>query len=144
MLTIPNLRFIDLRPSAELNELLNMADIHLLPQLRGAADLVMPSKLTGMLASGRPVIAATTPGTEIASVLDGRGLVIEPECPVGFADAIVKLVADAQSRQEFGAAGRAYAELMFDSSVLFDRLNARLEDSHHVLAPLAVPASVGR
>ena len=33
-----------------------MADIHLLPQR--AADLVMPSKLTGMLASGRPVVAA--------------------------------------------------------------------------------------
>jgi hypothetical protein len=37
-----------------LNELLNLADIHLLPQNARAADLVMPSKLTGMLASGRP------------------------------------------------------------------------------------------
>jgi hypothetical protein len=34
-----------------LNDLLNLADIHLLPQNARAADLVMPSKLTGMLAS---------------------------------------------------------------------------------------------
>ena len=53
-----------------LNELLNLADIHVLPQSAGAADLVMPSKLTGMLASGRPVIVTAHPGTELADVID--------------------------------------------------------------------------
>ncbi len=40
-----NIRFLPLQPTERLNELLNLADIHLLPQLSGAADLVMPSKL---------------------------------------------------------------------------------------------------
>ena len=52
-----NVRFIPLQPLQELNRLLNLADIHLLPQKPEAADLVMPSKLTGMFASGKPVIA---------------------------------------------------------------------------------------
>ncbi|MFP3741226.1 colanic acid biosynthesis glycosyltransferase WcaI, partial [Burkholderia sp. SIMBA_019] len=42
---------IPLQPTERLNELLNLADIHVLPQRCDAADLVMPSKLTGMFAS---------------------------------------------------------------------------------------------
>jgi len=49
-----NVQWIPLQPLDRLNHLLNLADIHLLPQKADAADLVMPSKLTGMLASGRP------------------------------------------------------------------------------------------
>lgn len=48
---IDNLEFLPLQPVEKLDELLNLADIHVLPQKAGAADLVMPSKLTGMLAS---------------------------------------------------------------------------------------------
>ena len=40
----------------------------------GAADLVMPSKLTGMLASGRPVVCGAAPGTELAGVITRCGL----------------------------------------------------------------------
>ncbi len=53
---LSNVRFLDLQPVERLSELLAMADIHLLPQRADAADLVMPFKLTGMLASGRPVV----------------------------------------------------------------------------------------
>jgi colanic acid biosynthesis glycosyl transferase WcaI len=124
---LPNVRFMDLRPAHELNELLNMADIHLLPQLRGAADLVMPSKLTGMLASGRPIIAAADSGTELASVVEGRGIVTEPECAKGFASAIVALAEDSARRAACGAAARAYAESVLGSNTVFDRLDAKLE-----------------
>jgi len=44
--------------------------VHLLPQLANAADLVMPSKLNTMLASGRPVIVGVHSGTQISQVLD--------------------------------------------------------------------------
>ena len=141
---LPNVRFLDLRPAAELNALLNMADVHLLPQLRGAADLVMPSKLTGMLASGRPIIAAAIHGTEIASVLEGRGIVTEPECALGFAEAILELATDTPRRTAYGAAARAYAERVLDSTVLFDRLDARFESLCTSLMPppSASPSSV--
>ena len=139
---LPNVRFMDLRPASELNALLNMADIHLLPQLRGAADLVMPSKLTGMLASGRPIIAAAIPGTEIASVLEGRGIVTEPECAQGFADAILELVTDTPRRVACGTAARAYAERALDSGVLFGRLDARLRAVRR-LPPAANTVALG-
>jgi len=121
-----NVRFLDLCPADQLNELLNAADIHLLPQLRGAADLVMPSKLSGMLASGRPTIAAAAYGTEIASVVEGRGLVIEPESADAFVEAIERLAADAEERLRFGSAARAFAEEALDSEVIHDLLDDKL------------------
>src|SRR6185437_3568250 len=54
---LPNVTMLPLQPLKRLNELMNAADIHLLPQRASAADLVMPSRLGAMLASGRPVIA---------------------------------------------------------------------------------------
>lgn len=123
---LPNVRFIDLMPAARLSALLNMADIHLLPQLRGAADLVMPSKLGGMLASGRPVIASATPGTEIASIVISCGLLTEPECADDFAQAIATLAVDAERRHRLGANGRAYAHRVLDSKGIFDRLDVSL------------------
>lgn len=123
---LPNVRFLDLQPASELNALLNMADMHLLPQLRGAADLVMPSKLVGMLASGRPVIAGAAAGTETASIVGHCGVVVEPESAEQFAAAIDELRMDTERAKRLGARGRAYAERVLDSKVIFGRLDARM------------------
>jgi colanic acid biosynthesis glycosyl transferase WcaI len=86
--------FLDLQPAESLSEFLKMADIHLLPQRADAADLVMPSKLTGMLASGRPILACANSGTEVASVVQCCGLVVPPEDPESFYKALSILIAD--------------------------------------------------
>ena len=84
-----------------MGELLTMADlgpdIHLLPQRADAADLVMPSKLTGMLASGR-VVATAQAGTEVASVVSGCGAVLDRDDPSAFANAVLALADDAPRR----------------------------------------------
>ncbi len=133
-----NVRFLDLCPAEQLNDLLNAADIHLLPQLRGAADLVMPSKLSAMLASGRPTIAAAAHGTEIASVVEGRGLVVEPESSDAFVAAIERLAADAEERLRFGRAARSFAEEALDNDALYDLLDAKLTRAI-ASAPVVVP-----
>ena len=48
----------------------------------------MPSKLTGMLASARAVVATAKPGTELASVVQSCGLVVPPEDPAALAQAV--------------------------------------------------------
>ncbi len=105
-----NVLFLGLQPAERLGEFLTIADIHLLPQRADAADLVMPSKLTGMFASGRPVIAMANVDTELASVVSERGLVIEPENAAALVEAITVLASDKALRATFGAAGRVYAE----------------------------------
>lgn len=101
--------FLDLQPAECLGEFLAMADIHLLPQRADAADLVMPSKLTGMLASGRPVLACANLGTEVANLVECCGLVIPPEDPKAFYMALSKLIAEPNLRQALGLAGFDYA-----------------------------------
>lgn len=109
-----NMFWLPLQPDAELNELLNLADVHLLPQKAQAADLVMPSKLSGMLASGRPIIATAHPGTEVARVVEAAGLVVEPGCVDCIVAAIRRLGENALLRRKLGAAARAYATEMLE------------------------------
>ena len=141
---LANVRFLDLQPLDRLNELLNMADIHLLPQLRGAADLVMPSKLGGMLASGRPVIAAAAAGTEIANVVEGCGLVTEPECARGIADAILELANDEGRRRLLGVAARDYAQRNFGTTAVFERLDMSLARARPASQPASLPIATAR
>lgn len=116
--TLPRVRFLDLQPAERVAELLAMADVHLLPQRADAADLVMPSKLTGMLASGRAVLATAAPGTELAAVLDGRGEAVPPGDVAALALALRRLAADATLRARLGAAGRAYAVAHMERSAV--------------------------
>lgn len=79
-LNLSNVRFLPLQPFEKLNRFLNMADVHLVLQKADAADLVMPSKLTTILAIGGMVIATAKEGTSLSDVVTGHnmGLVIEP------------------------------------------------------------------
>ncbi|WP_051335743.1 WcaI family glycosyltransferase [Methylocapsa acidiphila] len=81
---LPNVHFLPLQPEVRLCELLNLANLHILPQSRGAADLVLPSKLGGMLASGKPVLATADAGTELFEVLKGTAILV----PAGDAAAV--------------------------------------------------------
>jgi colanic acid biosynthesis glycosyl transferase WcaI len=104
-----NVTLLPLQPLDRLNDLLNTADIHLLPQRASAADLVMPSRLSAMLASGRPVIATAHPGTQVAQVVEGRGIAVPPEDPEALYTAASILVDDPEFRLRLGREARKYA-----------------------------------
>lgn len=126
---LPNVRFLDLQPLERLNDWLGLADVHLLPQRADAADLVMPSKLTGMLASGRAVLATAMPETELGRVVTedaACGLVVPPENAAAMAEALRALAADPARRAELGANGRQYAERELSQDVILRRFEAQL------------------
>ena len=118
---LPNVRFIDLQPVEQKPDFLACADIHLLPQRADAADLVMPSKLTGMLASARPVVATAHQGTELATVVNICGLVVPPEDPVAMANAVLQLAADPAMRERLGAAGFMHAQEHMETDTVLSR-----------------------
>jgi colanic acid biosynthesis glycosyl transferase WcaI len=121
-----NVRFMSLQPIERLNELLNLADIHVLPQRGDVADLVMPSKLTGMFASARAVIAMAQEKTELHNAVFNRGEVIKPENVEALVGAIEKLVANPSLRANHGEAGRFYAQERLSPDAVFGRLEDRL------------------
>jgi colanic acid biosynthesis glycosyl transferase WcaI len=123
---LPYVQWIPLQPFARLNDLLNLADIHLLPQKADAADLVMPSKLTGMLASGRPVVATSPPGTQLAQAVEGRGLVVAPGNARAFARAIEQLAEDSGLREKLGRNARQYALSVLEKESVLSRLDREL------------------
>ena len=115
---ISNVVFVPLQPKDRLNELLNMADIHILPQKGGVEDLVMPSKLTNMLSSGRPVVATADAGTQIEVIVRECGVVVKPGDIIGVRNAITALVNDSEKRDKLGMAGRKYAEENWQKDIL--------------------------
>lgn len=86
---LPRLQFLPFQPYARLGEFLGAADVHLLPQSAGASDFVLPSKLGGMLASGRPIVVTTEPDTELSRFLSGLATCVAPERPEALAEAII-------------------------------------------------------
>jgi colanic acid biosynthesis glycosyl transferase WcaI len=123
---LPNIRFLALQPVERLNELLNLADIHLLPQRAEVADLVMPSKLTNMLASGRPVVSTAAPGTQVDEVVRQCGIVVPPGDVDSFARAIELLAENSSQRKELGRRGREYAESNWGRDEILTRFENEL------------------
>ena len=122
----PRLRLLPLQPIERLNDLLNLADMHLLPERAEAADLVMPSKLGGMLASGRPVIAAVRPDGAIATAVADAGIVVPPGDAAAIATAIVQLARDSARRSALGRAARRIAERNWDRDAILQRFEKEL------------------
>jgi colanic acid biosynthesis glycosyl transferase WcaI len=126
---LTNVRFIALQPLERLNELLNLADVHLLPQRAEAEDLVMPSKLTAIMASGRPVVASARAGSDVARAAGAGGLVVPPGDAEAFGAAIRKLLSDVRLRADLARAGRVYAASNWDRETVLQAMMAQLEVS---------------
>jgi len=131
-----NVRLLPLQPVDQLNELLGLADIHLLPQSPEAEDLVLPSKLTGMLSSGRPIIATCRADTEIASVVSQCGIVVAPENAEALAKAIELLADDPGQRALRGQVARAYADEHLTQAAILGRL---VDEMNQLLSTEARP-----
>lgn len=123
---LTNIQFHDLQPKERLNDLVGLATIHLLPQLASAADLVLPSKLINMLASGRPVVATAVAGTGLADEVQDCGLITPPEDEALFAGAIEALLDDAGLYAQFAQAARRRANERWSGVSILDRLDKAL------------------
>jgi colanic acid biosynthesis glycosyl transferase WcaI len=106
---LARIHWLPLQPAQRLPELLAAADAHLLPQLGAAADLVLPSKLGGMLASGRPVLATAEAGTELAGWVTDCGFVTPPGDAEALAEALQRLNRSPQLCRDLGSAARRRA-----------------------------------
>lgn len=107
---LDRVHWLPLQPAERLNELLNAADIHVLPQRADAADLVMPSKLTGMLASGRATLGTAAQATQLGQVLEAVGRRVDPGDTAAFVAALLEMTADRPALLQMGAQGRLYAQ----------------------------------
>jgi colanic acid biosynthesis glycosyl transferase WcaI len=118
---LDNIHFHDLQSRERLSDLLGMASLHLLPQIAGAADLVLPSKLTNMLASHRPIVATALAGTGLADEVEGCGVITPPGDAAAFSAAIEQLLDDPASREAAGRTARARAVERWSRTTILSR-----------------------
>jgi colanic acid biosynthesis glycosyl transferase WcaI len=123
---LDNIKFMPLQPFEKFNELLNMADVHLLPQREDAADLVMPSKLGGMLASGCPILATAHSSTQVAETVKNAGLVVPPGDVSAFVEALLFMASNQELCQEWGKRAREIAVQEWDKEQILLKFEQEL------------------
>ena len=115
-LGLDNVRFLPYAPRHHLRYAFGAADVQVVSLRRGLAGFIVPSKLYGILAAGKPYVAAVEEDSEVADLTarHDSGLVVPPESPEALAKAIVRLYEDPALRTRLGANGLA-------ASALYDR-----------------------
>ena len=119
---------LPLQPADQINNWLNAADIHLLPQKAETADLVLPSKLLGILASGRPVIASSPMDSEIAELVNQAGICVEPGNSNAFVEALRRYIDKPNLRTKAGKQARTLAEKNFEINNILGGFERELAD----------------
>jgi putative colanic acid biosynthesis glycosyltransferase WcaI len=105
-------RFLPYQPRELLSQSLSSADVHFVGLARGLAGYVVPSRLYGILAAGRPVLVSADEQSETAQLVTeiGCGLVVPPGEPELVAAAIRSLATGEHDLAQMGRRGRAYVE----------------------------------
>jgi len=109
-LKLQNVNFMPLQAHSEFNDFLNLADVHLVIQKASASDLVMPSKLTTILAVGGLAIITANPGSGLHSLVREHsvGVLVDAENTKNLKECILKAVNN--DFREMNKNARRYAE----------------------------------
>jgi glycosyltransferase involved in cell wall biosynthesis len=106
-----NIRFLDYFPAAKIPSVLAAADAHLVTVKRGLEGVVVPSKMYGILAVGKPIVAVAPRETDVASLGEKQGfaVVADPDKPQELVSVTRRLMADGKKLKSMEAAARAAA-----------------------------------
>lgn len=107
---LANFKRLPYFPLEELNDSLAVGDIHLVSLLPSMAGVVVPSKIYGILAAGRPAVYVGPTESSVAqAILDAdAGIVVPPGGTDVLVQGLRRLAADPSERQRLGANGRRY------------------------------------
>ena len=104
--------FLDYQPREVLPQSLSSADVHFVGLGRGLSGYVVPSRVYGILAAGKPIIASVEEDSETARLVreSGAGVVVPPGRPDLVAAEIRRAAAGEHDLAELGRRGRAWIE----------------------------------
>ena len=123
-----NITFLPLQPLEHFNDLLNLATIHLIPQKADVTELVMPSKLTGILAVGGIVLATAPEDSELARcVREAGGFVAPPDSIEEFVELINQIISETANLDELRKKARAFAISRLSKEAILRDFNLNLE-----------------
>ena len=106
-----NVRFLDFFPASKIPSVLAAADAHVITVKRGLEGVVVPSKMYGILAAGKPIVAVAPKETDAVSLGIQRGFAVaaDPDRPAEVVSAVRALASDPHRLKAMGLAARAAA-----------------------------------
>ena len=106
-----NVRFLEFFPASKIPSVLAAADAHVITVKRGLEGVVVPSKMYGILAAGKPILAVAPKETDAASLGVQRGFAVaaDPDRPAEVVSAVRALASDPKKLKAMGEAARAAA-----------------------------------
>lgn len=122
---VTNIRFFPYQPKEELKYSLSAADIHLVPFHKGLKGVLVPCKIYGILACGKPFISWVEKETEIYDIAHKYkcGLIIPPDNIRNLIRAIKWAHKNQNRLQEMSQRGVDTATKYFDRSISTKKIN---------------------
>lgn len=113
-----NIRFLDYFPANKIPSVLAAADAHIVTIKRGLEGVVVPSKMYGILAAGKPIVAVAPKETDVVSLglKQGFAVAADPEKPAELVNVIRALVSDVKKLKAMGDSAR-------NAAPSYDRVN---------------------
>ena len=130
---LQNVRFLSYQPRETLAQSYATADCFIVSLKPGLAGYITPSKLYGILAAGRPYVAAVEPSCDVARVTQKYrcGLLARPEDPSDIAEKIRRFYADPNLARELGANARKASEDFSQTKGVLEYLRLCQELGYH-------------
>lgn len=127
LLGLNNVRFEPLQDYVLLPSLLALPDVHLVIQMKGAADVVLPSKLTGILSAGGHALISADAWTELGLLCEnypGIATLIAPESLPDFLVGLESILAS--DTNTYNTVARRYAEEFLSKDAILSRFREDL------------------
>lgn len=127
-----NLLFLPFQDVEELSNSLGSGDLHLITLRHGLEGLIVPSKLYGALAAGRPVIYIGSPQSEAARIVEDAqcGYVVAPGDDEALRKAVLEIYRNPEQKRLLGERARKIFESRFERSSAAKRFESVLLDIH--------------
>ena len=125
---LKNVSFLDLQQWSDVPNMLCSADLHLVIQKKGAADAVLPSKLTNILACGGWSVVTAEEDTElgiISKMYPGIFTLCQPENISALVNSIKNTLS--KSISSYNEVARKYAVTNLDKNSVIEDFMAKLE-----------------
>lgn len=122
-------QFRPAQPQETLGDVLSAPDMHLVSLRPEVEGLIFPSKMYGVAAAGRPVVAVAAPDGDVADLVrrNSCGLVVAPGDGQGLARAILTLQHDGDLRGAMGSRGREMIEERYSEAIAYHQWGSLLD-----------------
>lgn len=125
-----NILFLPFQPREKFSEMLAAADIGLVTLNESASLSSLPSKIFNVMASARPILAVSPPGSEMTQIVDaaGCGWNVPPGSPERLAETIIQLKERETDLTQMGKNGRTCLEKNYSRNRCVDAYEKMLTE----------------